>query len=98
MNDQIIVTQGDDIEVIVEAQLDYNVEIVVTTGQDGKDGDSAYQIWLDLGNTGTEQDFIDSLQDKNWEDDTLTTIKPVDNKTVDGAYISGELFGGLFQP
>lgn len=24
-------------------------------------GKSAYQIWLDLGNTGTEQDFIDSL-------------------------------------
>lgn len=28
---------------------------------DGEDGDSAYQIWLNLGNTGTEQDFIDSL-------------------------------------
>lgn len=28
----------------------------------GQDGKSAYQIWLDLGNTGTEQDFIDSLK------------------------------------
>ena len=27
----------------------------------GIDGKSAYEIWLDLGNTGTEQDFIDSL-------------------------------------
>lgn len=27
----------------------------------GIDGDSAYQIWLSLGNVGTEQDFIDSL-------------------------------------
>ena len=28
----------------------------------GIQGESAYQCWLDLGNTGTEQDFIDSLQ------------------------------------
>ena len=32
-----------------------------TNGIDGQDGDSAYQIWLGLGNTGTQQDFIDSL-------------------------------------
>lgn len=31
-------------------------------GPPGADGKSAYEIWLDLGNTGTEQDFIDSLQ------------------------------------
>ena len=30
----------------------------------GADGKSAYEIWLDLGNTGTEQDFINSLQGK----------------------------------
>jgi hypothetical protein len=30
-------------------------------GADGVDGDSAYQVWLDEGNTGTEQDFLDSL-------------------------------------
>ena len=30
-------------------------------GVNGTDGLSAYEIWLDLGNTGTEQDFIDSL-------------------------------------
>lgn len=31
-------------------------------GADGPDGASAYQVWLDLGNVGTEQDFLDSLQ------------------------------------
>ena len=31
------------------------------SGVQGIDGKSAYEIWLDLGNTGTEQDFIDSL-------------------------------------
>jgi len=33
-----------------------------TNGTDGDDGKSAYQIWLDLGNVGTEQDFIDHLK------------------------------------
>jgi hypothetical protein len=30
-------------------------------GLNGVDGLSAYEIWLSLGNSGTEQDFIDSL-------------------------------------
>lgn len=35
------------------------------TGPTGQDGKSAYQIWLDLGNTGSEQDFIESLKPKS---------------------------------
>ncbi|KRM92790.1 minor structural protein [Loigolactobacillus rennini DSM 20253] len=30
-------------------------------GKDGADGQSAYQLWLAQGNTGTEQDFLQSL-------------------------------------
>ena len=30
-------------------------------GADGQDGLTAYQIWISLGNTGTEQEFIESL-------------------------------------
>ena len=37
-------------------------------GIDGKDGKSAYETWLDLGNTGSEQDFIDSLKGKDGSD------------------------------
>ena len=37
-------------------------------GEKGVDGKSAYQIWLDLGNAGSEQDFIDSLKSKSDED------------------------------
>ena len=33
-------------------------------GADGVDGKSAYQIWSDLGNSGSEQDFINSLKPK----------------------------------
>lgn len=28
----------------------------------GADGKSAFQIWLEQGNTGSEQDFLDSLK------------------------------------
>ncbi|MDC0460514.1 hypothetical protein OAM07_07135 [Crocinitomicaceae bacterium] len=31
-------------------------------GQDGQDGLSAYEIWLSQGNTGTESDFLNSLE------------------------------------
>jgi hypothetical protein len=31
-------------------------------GQTGETGKSAYQIWLEAGNTGTEQDYLDSLK------------------------------------
>lgn len=31
------------------------------SGTDGAPGKSAYQIWLDQGNVGTEQDFLDSI-------------------------------------
>lgn len=36
--------------------------IIVPTGPKGDHGDSAYQIWLAQGNTGTEQDFFDSFK------------------------------------
>jgi hypothetical protein len=32
-----------------------------TAGTNGADGLSAYQVWLNLGNTGTQTDFINSL-------------------------------------
>lgn len=32
------------------------------TGADGAQGDSAFQVWLDAGNTGTEADFLLSLK------------------------------------
>ena len=32
-----------------------------SVGADGQDGLTAYEVWINLGNTGTEQEFIDSL-------------------------------------
>ena len=39
-----------------------------TDGTDGTDGDSAYQVWLDEGNSGSEQDFLDSLKGGTGDD------------------------------
>lgn len=40
-------------------------------GADGADGKSAYQTWLDLGNTGTEEDFLLSLKGEKGADGTM---------------------------
>ena len=45
-----------------------------TNGTSGTDGKSAYQIWLDAGNTGTEQDYLNSLKGQ----DGYTPQKGVD--------------------
>lgn len=37
-------------------------------GPKGQDGKSAYQSWLDLGNVGTEQEFLDYLKGKDGKD------------------------------
>lgn len=51
---------GDDAYVLA---MDYVDETLKGGGAlKGDDGKSAYQSWLDLGNTGTEEDFINSLK------------------------------------
>lgn len=43
-------------------------------GQPGENGKSAYQIWLDAGNTGTEEDYLNSLKgEKGDKGDTGST-------------------------
>ena len=37
-------------------------------GLDGADGKSAYEVWLDLGNSGSEADFLNSLKGANGAD------------------------------
>jgi hypothetical protein len=41
-------------------------------GTDGLEGKSAYQIWLDQGNSGTEQDFLDSLKGEQGPPSVIT--------------------------
>lgn len=54
-----------------------NVDII-GTGARGKEGKSAYEIWLDLGNEGTEQEFLASLKGQ----DGYTPVKGTDYWTT----------------
>ena len=52
-------SDGEELKVIIS--VDSDSVPAGETGATGADGKSAYQIWLEQGNTGTEQDFLDSL-------------------------------------
>ncbi|WP_291568525.1 BppU family phage baseplate upper protein [Clostridium sp. UBA2485] len=73
-------------------------------GKDGQDGKSAYQVWLDAGNTGTEEDFLNSLKGKDGEGKVASVngkigevilnaedIKTNDSKTVENKLNENEL-------
>ena len=42
-----------------------------SAGAAGADGDSAYQVWLNEGNTGSEQDFLNSLKGEDYDQTAL---------------------------
>lgn len=66
-------------------------------GDNGVDGKSAYDIWIDNGNSGTVQDFLNSLVGKNGisiseatVDSTGHLIITLDNNTqIDAGYVKG---------
>jgi len=55
----VVVDYGPATEVQTSVEMP-NVEIGAP-GSPGTPGESSYQVWLDQGNTGTEQDFLDSM-------------------------------------
>jgi len=50
-------------------------------GPKGEEGESAYQIWLNEGNMGSEADFLDSLQGPAGEDGMLPEGTDIGNTT-----------------
>lgn len=75
-----------DIENAIYNYIDQELENIEVSGSVGKDGLSAYDIWLNAGNTGTEGDFLNSLKGKDGVDgkdgesgnDGYTPVKGVD--------------------
>ena len=53
--------------------------------RDGVDGKSAYDIWIEEGNTGSEQDFLDSLQGDSGYSGAAGELEVVNNLTEGGA-------------
>ena len=69
-----------------------NVDII-GTGARGKEGKSAYEIWLDLGNEGTEQEYLASLKgDKGDKGDTGDAGEPGSSFLP---VASGDAIGGI---
>lgn len=46
--------------------------VLLPKGTQGEAGKSAYQVWLDEGNTGSEEDFLNSLKGEKGADGTMT--------------------------
>lgn len=61
-------------------QVQWN--LLAQKGGDGQDGESAYQIWLDAGNTGTEDDFLASLKGSDGKDGTDGEPGPPNTLTI----------------
>lgn len=73
------------------ARNEINVDII-GTGARGKEGKSAYEIWLDLGGEGTEQEYLASLKGQ----DGYTPQKGVDYWTaLDRAAIVDDVLSAL---
>jgi hypothetical protein len=54
---------------VVEVTQEYNtIDVYTTVGAPGK---SAYQLWIDSGNSGTEADFLQSLIGGNHTHDQM---------------------------
>ena len=75
---------------VFEAKFEatFNADVLVK----GIDGKSAYEIWLEQGNTGTEQDFLDSLKGEPFTFDDLTEEQLADLKGEKGDSIKGDPF------
>ncbi|MBE1727393.1 collagen-like protein [Lactiplantibacillus plantarum] len=64
INRIILGTDHDSIELVLKDILGDSI-VKGDIGETGANGQSAYQIWLAAGNTGSEQDFLASLRGKD---------------------------------
>ena len=64
---------GDVVQRIENIEKDYVKNEQLGDYSDGEDGKSAYEIWLEAGNTGTVDDFLESLSGANGRNLLLRT-------------------------
>lgn len=66
-------------------------------GAAGQDGKSAYQIWLDQGNTGSETDFLNSLHGTSFDSNSLPEKPFVEGSTVFAFDSNGQPYKAKYQ-
>ena len=79
MNNELIgiISNESELKGVIEDD-NFDVKVQITEGGPrGKEGKSAYETWLDLGNEGTEEDFIAYLRDVDFG---LINYEEIDNK------------------
>ena len=54
--------------VSAKAEISFTLLLNGADGGNGEDGKSAYQLWLEAGNTGTEADYLESLKGADGKD------------------------------
>ena len=79
---QVALVSGMNIKTINNESLLGAGNLAISNGVDGK---SAYQLWLDEGNTGTIQDFFDSLQGNSGYSGDISELEIVNNLYQGGA-------------
>lgn len=65
-------------------------------GADGTDGVSAYETWLSLGNSGSEEDFIASLTGPQGEPGLTPIDVTLSNDSIEFTYANGLSVGSPF--
>jgi hypothetical protein len=93
----VVITTQNPISVKITTQNPEVLEVLPAVGinvsvafiKDGRDGKSAYQIWVDEGNVGTEDDFLESLKGNDGlpgQDATNNTLEMVraENPVIEG--------------
>ena len=63
-----IVQDGENRKVSIRKMIHDYLPDDIASGVDGADGRSAYQVWLDAGNTGSVADFLLSLKGEDGKD------------------------------
>ena len=89
MNNELIgiISNEGELKGVIEDD-NFNVKVQITeSGSRGKEGKSAYETWLDLGNEGAEEDFIAYLRVINYEEidnkPSIESVELIGNKTFE---------------
>jgi hypothetical protein len=90
----VVVTTGPNLITTLEQGPEITTQVF-----GGGRGKSAYEIWLDLGNIGSEEDFIESLQGGTidhvtWIDLATTWSEP---PTLIATLLDGVIFSYIYQ-
>lgn len=85
-NNSLYIKRTNIINNIDNPVINTDYDLFIPAPENGTDGKSAYQTWLDNGNTGTEQAFLDSFQSASGVEGSVQV------KAANGKFFGSNLF------